>query len=211
MPKFPLSMADILGLARKIVGGIVDNPGDYPNPPFDVTLLESLLEEAIQDIAHEQEMKAGVKAAGEKRRGTMKAMAKEMRHLLAQAQIAHGQDAGKLEKIGWDKRAHPKSLMPGQVRNLWVLHQGMGNVDLDWQAPEVTAHTGKVSVYIISRTIRDENTRETLEESGVWSFASYKSKAHLENQPRGVEIEYRVVATNVNGEGPPSNTELVVL
>jgi len=211
MPKFPQGMTERLFLARKIAAGIVDNPGDYPNPPFDAALLESLIAEVMADIANEQELKAQAYAAGEKRRGTFAALVKEMRRLLSLAQAEHRQEAAKLEAIGWNKRAEPKSLPPGQARNLRVLHQGAGTVDLAWQAPEVTAHTGKVGGYLVERQITDEKTREITEEFGQWSFFSYKNKTRLEHQPRGVEIEYRITASNLNGEGPPSNVEFVVL
>ena len=211
MPRFPQATNEILALARKIAQGIADNPADYPNPPFDASLLGTLAAEAMQDITHEVEVKAEVKAAGAKRRKTVAAMAKEARRLLAQAQIVHGESEAKLEEIGWKKRAHPKSLAPGQVRELRVLHQGAGTVELDWDAPEVTAHTGKVNVYFIAREIYNETTRELIEEFGTWTAASYKTKTKLTHQPRGVEINYRITASNINGEGQPSNTEQVVL
>jgi len=211
MPKFPQATNEILALAGKIARGIADNPVDYPNPPFDASLLGTLAAEAMQDITHEVEVKAEAYAAGCKRRKTVALVAKEMRRLLAQAQIVHGESEPKLEEIGWKKRAHPKSLAPGQVRNLRVLHQGAGTVNLEWTAPEVTAHTGKVNVYFITREIYNETTRELIEAFGTWSATSYKTKTELANQPRGVEINYRVTASNVNGEGQPSNTEQVVL
>lgn len=211
MPRFPQATNEILALAGKIKQGIADNPVDYPNPPFDASFLGTLAAEAMQDITHEVEVKAEAYAAGVKRRKTVAALAKEARRLLAQAQIVHGQSEPKLEEIGWKKRAHPKSLAPGQVRNLRVVHQGAGTVELEWDAPEVTAHTGKVAVYRILREIRNETTRESIEEFGVWESVAYKSKTKLTNQPRGVEISYRVTASNVNGEGQPSNTEQVVL
>jgi hypothetical protein len=37
------------------------------------------------------------------------------------------------------------------------------------------------------------------------------SEATLVEQPRGKELEYRIIAVNKSGEGEPSNTAMVVL
>lgn len=37
------------------------------------------------------------------------------------------------------------------------------------------------------------------------------TEATLVEQPKGKELEYRIVAVNKAGEGEPSNTEMVVL
>jgi hypothetical protein len=33
----------------------------------------------------------------------------------------------------------------------------------------------------------------------------------LVDQPKGAELEYRIIAINKSGDGPPSNTVMVVL
>jgi hypothetical protein len=38
-----------------------------------------------------------------------------------------------------------------------------------------------------------------------------QTEATLVAQPKGIELEYRVIAVNKAGEGPPSNTVMVVL
>ena len=37
------------------------------------------------------------------------------------------------------------------------------------------------------------------------------TEATLVEQPKGKELEYRIIAVNKAGEGEPSNTEMVVL
>ncbi len=37
------------------------------------------------------------------------------------------------------------------------------------------------------------------------------SEATLVDQPRGKELEYRIIAVNKTGDGSPSNTAIVVL
>ncbi len=78
---------------------------------------------------------------------------------------------------------------------------GEGWVFLDWKKP---ADGGAVAAYKIER-------RE-LPASG-WTLISMaiESEATLNNQERGKEWEYRVIATNKAGEGVPSNTVAAVL
>jgi len=38
-----------------------------------------------------------------------------------------------------------------------------------------------------------------------------ETEATLVDQPKGAELEYRVIAINKSGEGSPSNTVMVVL
>jgi len=46
-----------------------------------------------------------------------------------------------------------------------------------------------------------------------WSdiATALETEITLKGQPRGVELEYRVVAVNKAGDSPPSNTETAVL
>jgi hypothetical protein len=48
---------------------------------------------------------------------------------------------------------------------------------------------------------------------GPWTLitTSYTESVTLENQPRGVEMQYRVIATNAAGDSMPSNIATVVL
>lgn len=48
---------------------------------------------------------------------------------------------------------------------------------------------------------------------GSWEDAATAvvSEATLVEQPRGKELEYRIIAVNKAGEGEPSNTAMVVL
>jgi len=111
-------------------------------------------------------------------------------------------DDDKLKLIGWAGRKAPSHLTPpGQTRLLEVPRQGEGWVVLDWKAP---AEGGKPAAYRVLRRQRPD---------GPWEDAAtaVTTEATLVEQPRGVELEYRVVALNKAGEGPPSNTVMVVL
>jgi hypothetical protein len=48
---------------------------------------------------------------------------------------------------------------------------------------------------------------------GAWQdvATAIETEATLVDQPKGAELEYRVIAINKSGEGSPSNTVMVVL
>ena len=211
MSSFPRAMNDVLILAGKIRAGIAGNPVDYPDPPFGLTLFVQLLLRIIAELTDEQEKGALFKEAGDKRRETLDDLIEEMRRIIALAKAAHPDDAAKLEEIGVEPDAAPQSLAPGQCRGLVATHQGAGTVELDWHAPERTASTGDPSAYVLTRETRDVSTHQPIEEFGTWQSIEFHTKAMLMNQPRGVEILYRVTAKNVNGSGPPIDAERVVL
>ena len=72
---------------------------------------------------------------------------------------------------------------------------------LDWKQP---ADGGKVSAYKIQRRNRP---------SGAWQEVgtAIETEATLVDQPKGIELEYRIIAINKSGDGSPSNTAMVVL
>jgi len=79
--------------------------------------------------------------------------------------------------------------------------QGDGWVFLDWKAP---IDGGAPSAYKVMRRERP---------AGAWAETATAviSEATLVEQPKGKELEYRIIAVNKAGEGEPSNTEMVVL
>ena len=46
---------------------------------------------------------------------------------------------------------------------------------------------------------------------GVWQKTTTKTEYLITDQPRGVEIVYRVIAVNPNGDSAPSNSVTVVV
>jgi hypothetical protein len=62
----------------------------------------------------------------------------------------------------------------------------------------------RVSAYKIQRRERPE---------GAWQEVgtAIETESTLVDQPKGKELEYRVIAINKSGEGSPSNTVMVVL
>lgn len=90
---------------------------------------------------------------------------------------------------------------PEQPRTLEAAQQGDSWVFLDWKE---LIGGGAVAFYRIERRARPD---------GDWGEAgsAIPNEYTLINQPKGVELEYRVVAVNRAGESLPSNAVTVVL
>ncbi|MBI1784700.1 hypothetical protein HYR69_06100 [Candidatus Sumerlaeota bacterium] len=61
------------------------------------------------------------------------------------------------------------------------------------------------------RRIMNTQTNTLVEDWGVWKETATDSEKTVINQPRGVEITFRVTAVNKNGKGPSVTSEQVVL
>ena len=107
-----------------------------------------------------------------------------------------------LRLMGWDVRKTPTAPdLPGIPRAFRAIHQGEGWVFFDWRTP---ADGGPVVSYKIERRERP---------AGDWAIAdmALKSETMIANQPRGKDLEHRVIPVNTTGEGEPSATIAVVL
>src|SRR5680860_178117 len=124
-----------------------------------------------------------------------------MRAVLCCAERAVNKDGAKLSLIGWGTAVSSALQAPGQSRTLEAPRQGEGWVFLDWEKP---ADGGAVAAYKIERRERP---------SGDWILVSMaiESEATLNNQERGKDLEYRVIATNRAGDDVTSNTVATVL
>ena len=111
-------------------------------------------------------------------------------------------DDDKLKLIGWaGRKAKTPLAPPGQARLLETPKQGAGWVFLDWKKP---SDGGTVSAYKVMRRERPEGPWEEVATAVI-------TEATLVDQPRGKELEYRIIAVNKAGDGEPSNTAMVVL
>lgn len=202
MARFPDREAEIKALAQSIVTGLAANAADFPTPPVASVDLQALLNSFIT-LSDEQ---VAAQAAAEQVTATKNAGLEElvtaMRADLRYAEDAVNYDDAKLTALGWGGKAAPTPLeVPGQARALEAPQQGEGWVFLDWKKP---ADGGAVAAYKIERRERP---------AGDWMLVSMaiESEATLNNQERGKDWEYRVIATNKAGDGVPSNTVAVVL
>lgn len=211
MPRFPRTKNDILILGAKIVFGIQNNPAEYPDPPFDPANLNTLLGNLVLQTADRVSKDAAAKAALDLENDTVGDIVEESKRFIRLAEATHNQNAANLQMIGWDARAAAQSLAPGEIRNLEIVLQGAGTVFIDWKSPARVAAVGLPDYYLIERRVINPQTMAVTEDWGVWKETATETEKTLIDQPRGVEITYRVAAVNNNGSGPAVTSEQVVL
>ncbi len=207
MPKFPKREADILALVDAMIFGYFGHWADFPNNS-PIVLFDKRGDYITAKTAQTEAL-AAAQVATEAKNLKLDGLEDLMRDELKKSEVDVGSDSEKLEYIGWGPKAPPSPTdPPGQPRNLDAAVQGAGTVLLDWKAP-ARGSGGKVRTYVIERRVQPEGGGEF----GEWRQAgiALESETTLMNQPRGVQLEYRVKAINTGGESSPSNTVAVVL
>ena len=202
MARFPDREAEIKALAQNIVTGLAANAADFPSPPVASADLQALLNSFVTLCDEQVAAQAAAEQVTATKNAGLDELVTAMRADLRYAEDAVNYDDAKLTALGWAAKAASTALeVPGQARALEAPRQGEGWVFLDWKKP---AAAGAVAAYKIERRQRP---------AGDWMLVSMaiESEATLNNQERGKDWEYRVIATNKAGEGVPSNTVAVVL
>jgi len=205
--QFPIKESEVHALAGDMAAGFVANTAVYPSPPVSATDLQAAIDvfsaAKSQTIANKAHYEESVTAKNEAL-ATLKSYAKiDLRY----AENAVDFDDDKLKLLGWSGRRAKSSLkIPGQPRSLEAPRQGEGWLYLDWKKP---TNGGKPAAYKIQR--RPASTGGDI--SSDWSdiATAMETEITLEDQPRGEELEYRIVAINKAGDSAPSNTEMAVL
>jgi len=202
MAQFPFKQADVAALASIVQAGLTANPGVYPTPAVDLAIAQTQIDSYNQALAELTKIKAQKEMATRKKQEAFEIMKDSLKKQLRYAENVTGFDDTKLNLLGWAGKREKSSASPGQVRSLRAIEQGTDFVALSWMAP---TDGGRARAYQILR--RDDR------QSGKWINAgiSLATKVKLLDQPRHIDMEYRVVALNKTGQGPVSNTVTVVL
>ena len=201
--RFPKTESEIIALAQKMISGFNNNP-NFPTPPVTSAQLQARLDAALNSSDAQVSVMAAAKQATDAKQADFDSLITDMKTMLHYAEdTVHGDDS-KLSEVGWGGRAEPHALeVPGQPRLLEVREQGTGWLTLDWKKP---ADGGAAASYRIE-------CRDLTEGAGAWTLAgmAINIEITLNDQPRGKDLEYRVIAVNKAGEGEPSNTVMAVL
>jgi len=205
MARFPITEADVLALAQAIVSGLTGAeglPNVYPSPPVAPAELTALISAYTTAKNAAIAAQAAAEQATADKDDALEDLNDAMKSDIRYAENTVDFDDDKLKLIGWaGRKAAAPLAVPGQARLLEAPRQGEGWVFLDWKKPTVG---GSVSAYKVMRRERP---------AGLWAETATAviSEATLVEQPRGKELEYRIVAVNKAGDGEPSNTAMVVL
>ena len=197
MARFPEREAEIKALAQNIVTGLTENAALYPAPPVTAVALQAVLDSFITLGDECVAARAAAEQATVTKNAGLEELTDAMKAVLRYAEDAVDYDDAKLSVLGWGGMAPPTILEPpGQARALELPRQGDEWVFLDWKAP---AEGGAVASYKIERRERP---------AGDWMLVSlaFESETTLTGQDRTKDWEYRVIASNKAGDGPPSNT-----
>ena len=209
MPRYPAQQAEILALAEAMIGGYTDHAALFPNA--DALLLQSLRDAYSSAAAAQTDAMAAAHIATEAKQTALAQLHAVIKRQLKQSQIDTAANPENLNYIGWGPRAAARSIeTPGQPLSLKSVDEGAGTLLIEWKRP-ARGSGGPVRTYIIER--RELATGQTAGDGGGWQQAaiSLETKALLKDQPRGVQLEYRVKAINKTAQSPPSNTIGVVL
>ncbi len=202
MAQFPQSQAEIIVLANALITGFTDNQTIWVGPPVTTVDLQLALEAAAAARDHAINTRAIAEQATIDQNAAFDDLEHKMVEDIRYAENVVDMDDAKLKLLGWGGRKAPTALAaPGQCRSLEAPREGEGWIFLDWKAP---TDGGKVASYKIQRRERP---------AGAWTIAdmAVETETTLQNQERGKEWEYRVLAVNKAGEGEASNTVMAVL
>ena len=206
MTSFPRSEPEIDVLAAEMIAGYAAHAVDFPS----ADAIGLTAAKAGYDTAKTSQTDAvGVgQIATVTKNAELTSLEEFMKTELKKSELDVAADPEKLTLIGWGPKQPATPIdPPAQPDNFNAALQGPGNVILDWKRP--SAPGGETRDYIVER--RDEPAGGG--EFGEWSLVATTLERELEllDQPRGIQMEYRVKARNLGGESPASNIVAVVL
>jgi len=207
MPRFPKRESDVIMLAHAMVSGYTTNPGDFPSA--DAVALGTALDEYATAKADQIEKQAQAQLTTEAKDEKLDGLVEFMKTQLKQSEVDVADDPEKLELIGWGPKAPAQpSNPPGQPRALDPVIQGPGTLFLDWKPP-ASGTGGTVRTYLVERREQPAGGGEF----NAWHQVgiALESEVQMTDQPRGQQLEYRVIGVNAGGQSVPSNTAAVVL
>lgn len=195
MAQFPRTEPEIENLAGLLISGLRTQADKFAAPPVAIERLQATLEAFQAAVAKANHAAAEARQATRQKRETLKRLVSEMKTNIRYAENTCANDHVTLKQLGWGGRRPKRSMeAPGQVERLKIVEEGPGWIELSWRKPK---QGGEVRAYRIERCGLG---------SEKWVIAGMATapSVRLEDQERGVQWMYRVVAVNAVGEGMES-------
>jgi hypothetical protein len=201
--EFPNSEPQIIALSKRMWDGYFLHAADFPN----VDWIKLITVRGAYKTARRlvKDARSRLRIATKTKNEKLGELKNIMKQSLQKASVDVTNNPEKLKLIGWGpKSSSQPAQIPGQPIELAIVDKQNGTVNLIWKKP---TDGGTIYNYIIERRCQDAN------QSGNWTIAaiSYDCQANLPNQPKGVQLEYRVRASNLAGQSLPSNTATITL
>lgn len=211
MATFPTKETDVAVLAEAMIAGYTAHPADFPSidPLTDLVALQTALSDYQADKDTQTDARAQAKIATETKAGKLDALVDVMKNDLKLSEVDTVDAPEKLAEIGWGTRQQPQPVpAPGQPTNLHPVAEGQGTLWLAWDRPAVESG-GPVRNFVAERRQQPAGGGDF----GPWEIvgSALNNEINLIDQPRGIQMEYRVKAANIGGVSTPSNTAAVVL
>ena len=206
MPRFPKKEADIFALANQMIAGYTDHPAVFPHA--DVAALTDARINYTNQVIVAGCYKADVALATEVKDKAFRALVRKMKQQLKRSESDTKDNPLQLKHIGWTEERYGKAVRkPSQPRALEATPRGPGVVELDWKAP-APGNGGPVRSYVI---LRRQHLPGKQFSNWTQEGMALNPEITLTNQPRFVQLEYRIIAVNTAGNSVPSNTAAVAL
>jgi len=200
--KFPDAEPEIAALTLLVIDGLKQLAAELPASPVSADELQARLDRfngsKVKVVAATTALRSEHTANDQ----DLESLVDGAKAALKYAEVVLRDQPQKLSQLGWGPRRDGSSLeAPGEVRDIRIVSEGDTWITLRWNPP---ADGGAVGMYKIQRRTRD---------AGGWQDAgsSVDTVHTLSHQPRGMELDYRVLAANKAGVGQPSATVTVVL
>ena len=206
MPRFPKKEADIFALANQMIAGYTAIPAVFPHA--DVIALENASNDYTNQVIVAGCYKADVALATEVKDKSFRALVRNMKQQLKRSESDTKDNPLQLKHIGWtEERYGGQTRKPAQPRSFEATPRGPGVVELEWKAP-APGKGGPVRSYVVLRRQQLPGQKFT-----HWSQEgmALTPEITLTNQPRYIQLEYRIIAINATGTSVPSNAVAVVL
>jgi len=206
MPRFPKKEADVFALVNQMIAGYTAYPAVFPHA--DVAGLTDARTDYTNQAIVEGCYTSDALLATETKDTALRALKREMKKQLKRSEVDTKKNPLQLKFIGWTEERYGKAVRkPSQPRALEATPRGPGVVELDWKAP-APGNGGPVRSYVI---LRRQHLPGKQFSNWTQEGMALNPEITLTNQPRFVQLEYRIIAVNTAGNSVPSNTAAVAL